>query len=184
VDLEIVQLDLFDASDNLEQVIPVAGVEVKKAVIIRFDPVHEQQVPSYRQEAAAKEDQQDLRVIHGDDEDHHGQVYQGKESVEYVLGKEGLYPFMIVYPLHDIPCPFGFEEDQGQLHQFYEEVGDDGNVDTGADVQEEVAPEEVDDGIAHEEGELEEEDEDDEVYLFVSYSVIDHALREEGEDEG
>ena len=90
---------------------------------------------------------------------------------------------MVADALHDVADHLGVEEADGQLHQLDEEVGDDGDVDAGTDVEQNPRADELHGCLRQVEGELGDEDDHHEVEVVVADTVIDDALGEEGEDE-
>jgi len=85
--------------------------------------------------------------------------------------------------LHDVADHLGVEEADGQLHQLDEEVGDDGDVDAGADVEQNPRADELHGCLCQVEGELGDEDDHHETEVVVADTVINDALGKEGEDE-
>ena len=90
---------------------------------------------------------------------------------------------MVADALHDVADHLGVEEADGQFHQFDEKIGNDGDVDTGADVEQNPRADEFHGGLRYIQCKLRDENEGDKAELVVPDTVINNALGEEREDE-
>ena len=90
---------------------------------------------------------------------------------------------MVADALHDVADHLGVEEADGQFHQFDEKIGNDGDVDTGADVEQNPRADEFHGGLRYIQCKLRDENEGDKAELVVPDTVINNALGEEWEDE-
>ena len=90
---------------------------------------------------------------------------------------------MVANTLHNIADHFGIEETDRQFHQLDEEVGDDRDVDAGADVEQNPRAYKLHRCLCKVERELGDKNDDNEIKVVVADTVIHNTLGEEGKDK-
>lgn len=90
---------------------------------------------------------------------------------------------MVIDTLHDVPRHMGIEIGYGQGHELDKEIGDQRDIDPGAQVQQDPTPENIDRGTAQKEHHLCCQHHIDKVDVLVLYAHIHDTLGKEGKDK-
>ena len=90
---------------------------------------------------------------------------------------------MVAHALHDVAGVLGVEESHGQGEELTEEVGDDGQVDPHAHVEQQPAAHEVDGRGAEREHELPGKHEPYEAYVALGDAAVDYGLGEQRQQQ-
>ncbi len=108
-------------------------------------------------------------------------IHQRKCGIDGRAREKGLYPVIIVQPLHDISCHSCVEERYWQFHQLDQEIGGERNIDTRADMQQYPAPQELNGGGACKQHQLTDQQQVNELHIFSGDANIHQALSKKKE---
>lgn len=90
---------------------------------------------------------------------------------------------MVVHPLHQVAHQFGVEEGHGEFQQFDKEVGDQGDIDAHADMEQYPSADKIHTGAAYGQYELPQQNKVYDTEVLMGNAYIYNGLCKEGEDE-
>ena len=70
-------------------------------------------------------------AVEGYDDRKDDQVHHGKQYIQRLVGKEMFYAGMVANALKHVANHLGIKKTDGQTHQFDQEIGDQGYIQTG-----------------------------------------------------
>ena len=179
----VIQLDFRHAVDQLDQHALVFA-QLRKLLVIELPPLlHEEVDPNHIQHRAHNKHQQDFPTVNGQHNPKNDQVEERKQYAEGLRGQKALNPSMILDALHQVANHFGIEKADGQLHQLNQEIGNNGDVDPGTDVQQNPRSHKVDRHFANEQHHLGRQHQVDKPQILIVDSHVDDALGQERKDE-
>lgn len=177
------EFDLLHAGDQLARHVPVDALLLEHLVIQHAPLFQEYHDPQAVEDAAGEEHGEDGHIV---DEQHHREDHEGKGGEQHrdgLVGEEVLNAAVVFDALQQVARELGVEELHGQFHQFDKEVGDEGDVDAGADMQQYLAADEVDCGAAEQQHHLGDEHQPDKADVFPGDASVHDGLGKEREDE-
>ena len=179
--LAVVELDVLHSLDELDHLVALRGGLVE-TLEVKLTPVfqkkrHPQHIQGVPQQEDAQYQEAVVAQHHGED----NEVGGGEHDAQRVAHQERLDPRMVVDALHEVTYLLGVEEVERHVHQLDEEVGDQGDVYPGVDVQEYPATDEAHAELRHEEHQLGYQDQRDDAEAPAVDAPIDHRLRQERE---
>ncbi len=119
-----VKFYLLHTRNKLHHITLVCRCLLKPFVIELPAFFKEKHYPSDIEYATGKKDKQYAHVIPGHDYRVNNKCNYGKHNVYQRACEERLYAVMVAYSLHYITYQLYIEEGYGELHQFYQEIGD------------------------------------------------------------
>ena len=139
--------------------------------------------PADRERREDHEDGENFPTIQGEHRAEDDEGEQRKKDVERRRHQEALHAPVIADALHDVARGAALEKRDGQAELLAEKIGDHRDAHARADVQQQPASDHVRDGLAERKHELRGEQHVDEFQVEIADAVIDHGLREKGEDQ-
>jgi len=139
--------------------------------------------PCTIENTADNEYEEDGYVVDKQDNGEDDKSKYGKNNGNRLIGQEIFNAAMVFDTLQQIAREFGIEKFHRQFHQLDEKIGNERNVDAGADVQQNFAPDEIDSRTTEQQHHLGYEYQPDKMNIFPADAGVHDGLREKREDE-
>ena len=162
----------------------LVGALLGKPLVVQFGTLlHKEPDVCHVEGASSHEDEENHAAVKQQHDAEHHEVEHGEHHAEAASGEEVLDTGMVVDALQDISRHLGVEVAHGQFHQLDEEVGDEGDVDACAQMQQDPSSDEFHGTAAESQHQLGDEHKVYEAEVLVVDTEVHDALREERQHE-